>query len=103
MRATVVFAFVFAFVASLVGAASVPSHGLNARRLARGLGPLPPVRRSPTKVAGTYCYMRRWKRGLREYVQLQPGRNPLVPPSATPARFSAVCSPTPLNLTTFDP
>ncbi|KAF6745970.1 fungal hydrophobin-domain-containing protein [Ephemerocybe angulata] len=48
MRATVVFAF-FAFVFAFVGA--IPSRGLNARRLAQGLGPLPPVRRAPTPVA----------------------------------------------------
>ncbi|TEB32732.1 fungal hydrophobin [Coprinellus micaceus] len=47
MRTTVVFAFFFALVVSLVGA--VPSRGLNARRMARGLGPLPPVRHLPTK------------------------------------------------------
>ncbi|KAJ2919693.1 hypothetical protein MD484_g645, partial [Candolleomyces efflorescens] len=47
MRASIVFAFL-AFVFTLVGA--VPSGGLNAHRLAQGLPPLPPVRRSPTPV-----------------------------------------------------
>ncbi|RXW20850.1 hypothetical protein EST38_g4992 [Candolleomyces aberdarensis] len=47
MRASIVFAFL-AFVFTLVGA--MPSGGSNARRLAEGLPPLPPARRSPTPV-----------------------------------------------------
>ncbi|KAJ3504775.1 hypothetical protein NMY22_g17808 [Coprinellus aureogranulatus] len=50
MRTTVIFAIFLAFVASLVGASPSP-RGLNARRMAEGLGPLPPVRRSPTRAA----------------------------------------------------
>ncbi|KAJ3504774.1 hypothetical protein NMY22_g17809 [Coprinellus aureogranulatus] len=46
MRTTVLFAFFLAFVVSFVAAA--PPRGLNARRMAEGLGPLPPVRRSRT-------------------------------------------------------
>ncbi|KAJ3545439.1 hypothetical protein NMY22_g2444 [Coprinellus aureogranulatus] len=46
MRVTVIVA-IFGLVVSLVGAS--PPRGLNARRMAQGLGPLPPVRRSPTR------------------------------------------------------
>lgn len=47
MRSTIIFTL-FAFVFTLVGAAP---GGLNARRMAQGLPPLPPVRRSPTRAA----------------------------------------------------
>ncbi|KAJ3504773.1 hypothetical protein NMY22_g17807 [Coprinellus aureogranulatus] len=47
MRVTVIVAIFFGLVVSLVGAS--PPRGLNARRMAQGLGPLPPVRRSPTR------------------------------------------------------
>jgi len=46
MRLATVFSFL-AVAAATVGA--VPSHETNASRLARGLPPLPPVRRTPTK------------------------------------------------------
>ena len=88
MRATVIFAFFFALVASLVGA--VPSRGLNARRLARGLGPLPPVRRSPTKVEGKYPSVRCSTPILTRRKQWRPGSSPLVLLSATAAISSAV-------------